>query len=151
MEPKNLVLVVCGHNSGRSQIVEGLLDDGFEKSPALAGGWEAVSAGTRPGEKINPLVTQVMLEIGIEMDPKKHFPKGLDSDFIRERGSRIRRVIIACNDDDTCILPPEIPPDIPRESWKLPDPHQQPIEVVRKVRDLAQDRVSQLLEELVSS
>lgn len=149
VEPKNLVLVVCGHNAGRSQLTEGLFNNMVLQYHSLAGRWAAISAGTRPGEKVNPLVTQVMSEIGITMDPTRHFPKGLQSDFIREKGASIKRVVIACDDD--CILPPEIPPDIPKESWKLPDPHQQPIEVVREVRDLAQDRVSQLLKELVSS
>ena len=148
-KPVNRLLVICGHNAGRSQLTEGLFNHIVLQYPALAGRWEAISAGTRPGEKINPLVEQVMSEIGIDMDPAKHFPKGLQSDFIRQKGPSIRRVVIACDDD--CVFPPGIPSDIPKESWKLPDPHQQPIEVVRTVRDLARDRVEQLLEELATS
>ncbi len=142
----NRFLVICGHNGGRSQLVEAEFNSRVRQYPSLAGRWEAVSAGTRPGEKINPLVPQVLSEIGIVIDPAKHFPKGLDSDLIKQLGPSIRRIAIAC--DDTCTLPPEISPNVPIESWKLPDPHGQPIEVVRTVRDLAMDRVNELLEEL---
>lgn len=142
----NRILVICGHNAGRSQMAEGLFNSLVQASPALAGKWEAISAGTRPGDKINPLVVEAMEEIGIEMDPATHFPKPLISDFVRERGDTIKKVIIAC--DDTCELPGEIPAGVPVESWKLPDPHQQPLEAVRIVRDLTLGRVHQLLEEL---
>ena len=37
------------------------------------------------------------------------------------------------------------------EYWKLPDPHGQPLEVVREVRDLTKERVISLLEELVAA
>lgn len=142
----NRILVICGHNAGRSQMAEGLINNLVGASPVLAGKWEAISAGTRPGERINPLVVQAMTEIGIGMNPGTHFPKPLDSDFVRERGATIKRVIIAC--DDTCELPGEIPAGVPVESWRLPDPHQQPLEVVRTVRDLTLNRVQQLLKEL---
>lgn len=142
----NRLLVICGHNGGRSPLIEAEFNEGVQRFPTLVGKWEAVSAGTRPGEKINPLVPQVLSEIGIEIDEARYFPKGLDSDFIKQWGPSIRRIVIAC--DDTCTLPPEIQPNVPIESWQLPDPHGQPIEVVRRVRDLAMDRVSRLLEEL---
>lgn len=107
--------------------------------------YEAISVGTRPGESVNPQVVSAMGEIGIDLtDPKVYFPKGMDSDFIRERQANIRRVIVAC--DDTCELPPEVKA-IP-EHWNLPDPHGQSIDKVREVRDLTRERVNDLLDEL---
>lgn len=141
----NRVLFICGHNAGRSQMAEAFFNHFTLRTP-LVEKWEAISAGTRPGETINPLVVQAMLEIGIKFDPTKHYPKGLNSDFIKKMGPSVKRVIIAC--DDTCILPSEIPTYVPCQTWNLPDPHHQPIEVVRKVRDLVRDKVKELTRDL---
>jgi arsenate reductase len=37
------------------------------------------------------------------------------------------------------------------EDWQLPDPHGQPIEVVRAIRDQVRERVQKLLEEVAGS
>jgi arsenate reductase len=60
MEPKQRVLFVCTHNSARSQMAEGWLRH-------LAGDrYEVSSAGTEPGG-VNPLATQAMAEVGIDL------------------------------------------------------------------------------------
>src|ERR1700686_4247854 len=61
------VLFVCEHNAGRSQMAAALTHE-------LSHGAVAVrSAGTRPGDQINPVVVDAMREIGV--DVRMEFPK----------------------------------------------------------------------------
>ena len=102
----NYILFVCGHNAGRSQMSQGFFNHDKAAFPSVDGKYEAISVGTKPGESVNPQVVSAMREVGIDLtDPKVYFPKGMDSDFIRERQANIKRVIVAC--DDNCILPPK--------------------------------------------
>ena len=56
------VLFVCVHNSGRSQMAEAF-------TRTFSGGTvDACSAGTMPGEEVNPVVAEVMEERGIRDD-----------------------------------------------------------------------------------
>ena len=55
------VLFVCTHNAGRSQMAAALLE-------RHAGDRVVVrSAGTDPGERVNPAVVQAMEEIGLDL------------------------------------------------------------------------------------
>lgn len=55
------ILFVCGHNAGRSQIAEAF-------THTLSGQKiKAASAGTHPATEINPIVIEVMKEVGISM------------------------------------------------------------------------------------
>ena len=65
------ILFVCVENAGRSQMAEAF----FRKYLPL--GFEPISAGTKPTAKINPIVTQAMKEIGIDIEKKfstEYFP-----------------------------------------------------------------------------
>lgn len=143
----NYILFICGHNAGRSQMAQAFFN--FEKRnfPNVDANYEAMSAGTRPGDEINPAVVEVMKEIGIVMDDTSYFPKPLTSDSIVSKGSAIKKAIIAC--DDSCELPVGIP-RLPLERWNLPDPNKQPIEKVRALRTLVKGRILDLLNELES-
>ena len=126
------VLFVCVHNAGRSQMAAGFLR-------ALAGdAVEVRSAGSLPGEKINPVAVAAMAEVGIDISAAT--PRGLDWDLAE--GSD---VIITMGCGDTC----PVFPGKRYEDWELTDPAGQPIEVVREVRDDIRDRVTALLAELV--
>ncbi len=54
------VLFICTHNSARSQMAEGLLNNLFGDR------YQAFSAGTEPSA-VNPLAVMVMKEIGIDI------------------------------------------------------------------------------------
>ena len=59
MSESKKILFVCVENAGRSQMAEAF----FRKySPK---GYEPISAGTKPSERINPVAVQAMKEIGI--------------------------------------------------------------------------------------
>ena len=146
----NYVLFVCGHNAGRSQMAQAFFNSDIKEFSSIDGQYEAISAGTRHGDRVNPLVVQAMAEVGIGInDTEIYFPKALDSDYVRSRGNNVQRVNVAC--DDKCELTPEIREDLTPEYWKLPDPHEKPLGEVRRVRDLTKDRVVSLLKELVAA
>jgi len=63
------VLFVCVHNAGRSQMAAGLVKLRSE------GRVHVRSAGSAPGDEINPAVVEAMTEIGVDMS--EEFPKPL--------------------------------------------------------------------------
>lgn len=85
MPDKKRVLFLCTHNSCRSQMAEGLIND------SLGDRFEAFSAGTI-ATRVNPLATRVMEELGIEMN--HHYSKTL-AEF---DGESFDVVITLCSD-----------------------------------------------------
>ena len=74
------VLFVCVHNAGRSQMAAGLVTLRSE------GRIHVRSAGSAPGESINPLVVEAMAELGIDLSDG--FPEAAHR---RGRAGRRRR------------------------------------------------------------
>jgi protein-tyrosine-phosphatase len=128
------VLFVCIHNSGRSQMAEAFFNQQTE------GKANAVSAGTNPGSNVNPVVVEAMREIGIDISESK--PKALTIEMVE---SVDRMITMGCGADAEGICPSSI---IETEDWKLDDPHDQPIERVREIRDKVKERITHLIEEL---
>jgi arsenate reductase len=126
------VLFVCVHNAGRSQMAAALLDHHAK------GRVHVRSAGSAPGDRINPAVVAAMDEWGIDLS--KEFPKPLTDEFVRAAD-----VVITMGCGDAC----PIYPGKRYEDWELQDPAGQPVEVVRGIRDDIDARVQQLLAELV--
>ena len=125
------VLFVCVHNAGRSQMAEAFLRD-------LAGGKaEARSAGTAPGERVNPIAAQVMAERGVSL--AAHTPKLLTQD-LADWADRV--ITMGCAIDESC---PAALPEV--EDWGLPDPSGQPLAAVRGIRDQIEQKVRSLLRE----
>jgi arsenate reductase len=125
------VLFVCVHNAGRSQMAAGWLKH-------LAGDRvEIRSAGSEPGDQINPLAVEAMREAGIDIAGEQ--PKLLTTDAVLRAD-----VVITMGCGDTC-------PYFPGKrylDWELTDPAGQPIETVRQVRDDIKARVQALVAEL---
>ncbi len=107
MEPKKRALVLCTHNSARSQMAEGLLRH-------LAGDrFEVESAGTEQ-TRVHPLAIAAMNEIGIDIS--SHTSKTLD----RFLGDRWDYVITVCNNaNESC---PFFPGAAARLHWSFEDP-----------------------------
>jgi arsenate reductase len=127
-----VVLLVCVHNAGRSQMAAGWLT-------ALAGDRVQVrSAGSEPADRINPTAAEAMREVGIDITGAQ--PSLLTTDAV-ERAD----VVITMGCGDAC-------PVFPGKrylDWQLTDPAGQPIEVVREIRDDIKARVLELIDELV--
>ena len=125
------VLFVCVHNAGRSQMAAGYLRH-------LAGDRiDVLSAGSEPGDRINPVAVQAMAEDGIDITG--NVPQLLTTDQLRQSD-----VVITMGCGDAC----PIFPGKRYEDWQLADPAGQPIDVVRGVRDQIKNRVIALLDDL---
>ncbi|ANF31575.1 heat-shock protein HtpX [Leifsonia xyli] len=125
------VLFVCVHNAGRSQMAAGYLR-------ALAGDRvEVLSAGSEPGDRINPVAVAAMAEEGIDI--AGNAPKVLTTEAVQESD-----VVITMGCGDTC----PIFPGKRYEDWELDDPAGRPIEEVRPIRDEIKRRVEALLAEV---
>jgi protein-tyrosine-phosphatase len=125
------VLFVCVHNAGRSQMAAGLVKLRSE------GRVHVRSAGSAPGEEINPAVAEVMSEIGVDMG--EEFPKPLTDEVVRAAD-----VVITMGCGDAC----PIYPGKRYEDWQLEDPAGQDIATVRRIRDELDQRVQSLIAEL---
>jgi arsenate reductase len=125
------VLVVCVHNSGRSQMAAALAHE-------LSNGRVAVrSAGSQPSERIEPLVVEAMSEVGV--DVRMEFPKPLTDEVVRAAD-----VVITMGCGDAC----PVYPGRRYEDWQVADPAGQPLEAVRRIRYDIHHHVTELLESL---
>jgi arsenate reductase len=132
LDPITSVLFVCVHNAGRSQMAAGLLAH-------YAGSRVTVrSAGSAPGEEINPAAVQAMTELGIDMS--EEFPKPLTDEFVQAAD-----VVITMGCGDAC----PIHPGKRYEDWEVEDPAGRSVEEVRRIRDDLAARVRKLIAAVV--
>jgi len=126
------VLFICVHNAGRSQMAAGFVE-------ALgAGEVEVLSAGSEPGERVNPVAVTAMAEVGVDIVGR--VPRVLTLDDVRESD-----VVVTMGCGDAC----PVLPGKRYEDWELPDPAGLPLEEVRPIRDAIRARVETLVAELV--
>ena len=126
------VLFVCVHNAGRSQMAAGYLRE------LGAGRIEVRSAGSAPGERINPVAVEAMAEEGIDIAGEQ--PKVLTTEAVE-----VSDVVVTMGCGDEC-------PYFPGkryEDWVLDDPAGQGIEAVRPIRDEIRSRVRALVDDLL--
>jgi arsenate reductase (thioredoxin) len=125
------VLFVCVHNAGRSQMAAAFLE-------RLAGGSINVrSAGTQPGDSINPYVVEAMREVGIDLVDRR--PRSLEDELVRDAD-----VVVTMGCGDEC----PVYPGKRYEDWDLPDPAEKTLEEVRQIRDSIERRVEALRDSL---
>ena len=125
------ILFVCTHNAGRSVAARVLLDHHARGRVVVR------SAGSAPGDTINPAVAQVLTERGL--DVSKEFPKPLTDD-----AARAADIIITMGCGDSC----PVYPGKRYLDWDLTDPAGKPIDEVRPIVDDIEARVLALIEEL---
>ncbi len=128
------MMFVCIHNAGRSVAARVLLHH------YANGAVEVLSAGSAPGEQINPGVARILAERGL--DASKEFPKPLTDEVA---GAADVLVTMGCG--DACPLYP----GKRYLDWEVDDPAGQPVEVVRPIVDDIDRRVQALLAELVGN
>ncbi|HZR96785.1 MAG TPA: arsenate reductase ArsC [Gaiellaceae bacterium] len=126
------VLFVCVHNAGRSQMAAGLLKLRSEGRVTVR------SAGSAPGEEVNPNAVLALEELGIDMS--EEFPKPLTDEAVRAAD-----VVITMGCGDAC----PIYPGKKYEDWKVDDPAGQDLDTVRRIRDELDRRVQTLIRELL--
>ena len=124
------VLFVCVENAGRSQMAEGF----FKKYASKE--FRTQSAGTKPVSQINPIVVQVMKEVGIDISNQTS--KELTDEMIRNSDKIINMGCMDKNFCPTIFLPKVL-------EWNLEDPKGKSIEQVREIRDEIEKRVKELV------
>jgi arsenate reductase len=126
-----IVLFLCVHNAGRSQMALGWFD-------YLAGDQAiAWSGGSEPGTEINPAAIEAMAEVGIDITGE--FPKPWTEEIIKAAD-----VVITMGCGDACPLYP----GKRYEDWVLDDPADLEVAAVRPVRDEIRVRVEALLSQI---
>ena len=125
------VLFVCVENAGRSLMAEAFMR---RHAPHV----RVASAGTRPAGQPNGTVIQAMKEVGIDISGR---PRALTGEMIR--GSSVV-VNMGCMDREAC--PALFVEGI--DDWGIPDPKGRPIQEVRRIRDMIEQRVRVLAERL---
>ena len=104
---KKRALILCTHNSARSQMAEGLLR-------YMAGDrFEVESAGTEQ-TRVNPFASAAMKEIGIDIS--SHTSKTLDR-FLDQRWDYV--ITVCDNANESC---PVFPGAMSRLHWSFEDP-----------------------------
>ncbi|MBD2090599.1 arsenate reductase, glutathione/glutaredoxin type [Microcoleus sp. FACHB-1515] len=127
------VMFVCKKNSRRSQMAEGFANVlGKDKILVSSSGLEA--------SQIDPLVVEVMSEVGI--DVRNQASKSLKNFEPEDYDIVISLCGCGVNLPQNWVLR-EIFQD-----WQLDDPEGQPIDTFRRVRDEVKDRVTKLLKSL---
>jgi arsenate reductase len=128
---KPVVLFLCTHNAGRSQMAMGF----FER---LAGGDAlAWSGGSEPGNELNPAAVDAMREVGIDIS--EEFPKPWTDEVVRAAD-----VVVTMGCGDAC----PVFPGKRYEDWTIDDPAGQDLVEVRPIRDEIEQRVRRLLGEI---
>lgn len=123
------VIFACVHNAGRSQMAAAWFNNLADPTKA-----RAISAGTQPGERVHPVVVDVMREAGIDVSANR--PQPLTEELAR--GAALL-VTMGCGDECPYV------PGLVMDDWPLPDPKGRPIEEVRATRNEIRERVSALL------
>ena len=140
---KSNVLFVCIHNSARSQMAEAWLN---QICPEY---FTAHSAGLEPGT-INPLVIEVMQEVGIDIS--RNATKSVFDVF--RAGRVLFGYVIAVCDGASAERCPIFPGVARRIHWSFPDPsavtgtHQEKMAQVREIRDAIQRKVQLWCDEM---
>jgi len=126
-----VVLFVCVHNAGRSQMAAAL-------TTLLSGGRIDVrSAGSEPAGAVHPAVVAVMREAGIDLSHAQ--PRPLRDDAVEEAD-----VVITMGCGDAC----PVYPGTRYLDWDVADPAGKAVDEVRAIRDEIAGRVRALLDEL---
>jgi len=126
-----IVLFLCVHNAGRSQIALGWFNH-------LAGNRAvAWSGGSEPGIEVNPAAVEAMAEVGIDITGE--YPKPWTEEIVQAAD-----VVITMGCGDACPLYP----GKRYEDWELDDPAGLDVAAIRPIRDEIRFRVETLLSEL---
>lgn len=134
MQPKK-ILFVCVENSNRSQMSQAF---------AIIHGGESVqvfSAGSKPSGIVNPKAIAAMKEIGYDLS--RHNSKSLDE--VKQYAPFDAVVTMGCG--DAC-------PWMPAKKfieWQILDPKNMEPKEFNKVRDVINDKVKELVKDLVGN
>ena len=128
MTPQPVVLFACVHNGGRSLAAKVLAEHHGDGRVVVR------SAGSEPGDALNPLVVQVLHERGLSTE-------GEAPSLLTPQGVQEADVVVTMGCGETC----PVFPGKTYEDWPLDDPKGQDVEAVRRIVDEVDERVRDLL------
>jgi arsenate reductase (thioredoxin) len=128
---KPVVLFLCTHNAGRSQMALGFFQH-YAGDAAIA--W---SGGSEPGDEVNASAIEVMRERGVDIAAE--YPKPWTDEVVQAAD-----VVITMGCGDAC----PVFPGKRYEEWTIDDPAGLGPDAVRPLRDKIEARVLSLLKEL---
>jgi arsenate reductase len=126
----NRVIFACIHNAGRSQMAAAFFNELADPDQA-----RAVSAGTRPGDRVHPEVLAVMREADIDLSTAR--PQKLTTEVAADA-----RYLVTMGCGEEC----PFLPGVTVQDWPLEDPKGKPVERVREIRDEVRRRVQQMID-----
>ena len=124
------ILFVCVENAGRSQMAEAFFRKFAQNRFSVS------SAGTTPSSQLNPIVIEVMKEIGIDMINQQ--PKLLSESMIEYSSHTVN---MGCMDKESC--PSLFVKDV--IDWNISDPKEKSLDEVRKIRDTIKSEILNLI------
>ncbi len=130
-QEKPVVLFVCVHNAGRSQMAAALLARHAGDRVTIR------SAGSEPAARLNPAVVEAMREVGIDIAAEQ--PKLLTAELAQDAD-----VVVTMGCGDTC-------PVFPGKrylDWELDDPAGLGLDEVRPIREEIDAHVRALAAEI---
>jgi arsenate reductase (thioredoxin) len=118
MSVTKTILVLCTGNSARSIMAEAYINHTGGNHTGGAG-WRAVSAGSKPTGRVNPLALEALSELGIPAPAKVH-SKSWDT-FAGSGSTMIDLVLTVCDNaaGETC---PHFPGPARKVHLPFPDP-----------------------------
>lgn len=123
------ILFVCTENACRSQMASAFAR--FHAGNRV----EAISAGSKPADRVDPHMVTAMAEKDIDMAYLR--PRALEK--VGQEGKPDQIILMGC--EDQC----PIFPGVPTERWDLEDPADQSMEVMRRIRDEIEKKVLELM------
>lgn len=131
MKLTGLVLFVCVENTFRSVMAEAIFN------ASAPPGWRAESAGVRSADMINPVVVELLREIGIELEEKK--PRVVTAEML----SRAWRVVTF-----KCLDQCPAGTEGKSEEWPFPGSTGRSMTELRQIRDGMRERIMRLAREI---
>lgn len=131
MQKNKKILFVCVENSCRSQIAEA-----FGKIHGN-NNIEVFSSGSKPSGKVNEKAIDTMAELGYDLG--KHHSKSLTEIPQVEYDYAIT---MGCGDECPMIAAKH------RQDWAIPDPKYMEPDEFREIRNLIEEKVTQLIQEI---
>jgi arsenate reductase len=125
-----IVAFACIHNAGLSQMAAAFFDQFAGASHA-----RATSGGPHPRRRIYPVVEEAMREVGVDLS-------GARPRYLSHEVAESAQVLVAIDCGAEC----PFVPGLRRIEWSFDDPKDQPLEIVRRIRDEVVERVRQLID-----
>ncbi|MFD1588831.1 low molecular weight phosphatase family protein [Halorientalis brevis] len=132
------VAFVCVQNAGRSQMATAFARRERQRR-GVEDAIDVLTGGTQPADHVHDEVVEVMQELDVDLSdrtPRDVTPEELQAADIV--------ITMGCSAQDVC--PATWNGD--NRDWDLDDPHGQPVETVREIRDEIRTRVRALFDEL---